>query len=140
MAGLALHAAPDVDDGGGPAAADRAPALVVTADRHTTAMMSNGCGLSHRCPGESGLGERGTAAGVRWSSVAENVGMGGPVEDTVDPISRTALGLTRSMIGEKPPEDGHRGNILSRSSTRVGIVVIRDATGTVWITHDFAGS
>ncbi|WP_177320754.1 sigma-70 family RNA polymerase sigma factor [Lentzea waywayandensis] len=116
------------------------PALVTAADRHTRAMMSNGCGLSHQCPGESGLGERSTAAGVKWSSVAENVGMGGPVKDNVEAISKMALGLTQSMIDEKPPNDGHRKNILSKSSTRIGIVVIRDAKGTVWMTHDFAGS
>lgn len=115
------------------------PALVVAAERHTKAMMSNGCGLSHQCPGESGLGERSTAAGVKWSSVAENVGMGGPVKDTVESISKMALGLTQGMIDEKPPNDGHRDNILSDSSTRIGIVVIRDAKGTVWMTHDFAG-
>ncbi|WP_434444767.1 sigma-70 family RNA polymerase sigma factor [Lentzea sp. E54] len=115
------------------------PALVVAADRHTRAMMSNGCGLSHQCPGESGLGERSTAAGVRWSSVAENVGKGGPVKDDIAAISRMALGLTQAMIDEKPPNDGHRKNILSRSSTRIGIVVVRDAKGTVWMTHDFAG-
>ncbi|MFC3893998.1 sigma-70 family RNA polymerase sigma factor [Lentzea rhizosphaerae] len=116
------------------------PALVTAADRHTRAMMGNGCGLSHQCPGESGLGERSTAAGVKWSSVAENVGMGGPVKDTVESISKMALNLTQGMIDEKPPNDGHRKNILSRSSTRIGISVIRDAKGTVWMTHDFAGS
>ncbi|GLY50216.1 sigma-70 family RNA polymerase sigma factor [Lentzea sp. NBRC 102530] len=116
------------------------PALVVAADRHTRAMMSNDCGLSHQCPGESGLGERSSAAGVKWSSVAENVGMGGPVKDDVESISKMALGLTQGMIDEKPPNDGHRKNILSRSSTRIGIVVVRDAKGTVWMTHDFAGS
>ncbi|MEV6717487.1 sigma-70 family RNA polymerase sigma factor [Lentzea sp. NPDC051208] len=116
------------------------PALVTAADRHTRAMMSNGCGLSHQCPGESGLGERSTAAGVKWNSVAENVGMGGPVKDDVEAISKMALGLTQGMIDEKPPNDGHRKNILSKSSTRIGIVVIRDAKGTVWMTHDFAGS
>ncbi|MCP2197116.1 sigma-70 family RNA polymerase sigma factor [Lentzea flava] len=115
------------------------PALVTAADRHTRAMMSNGCGLSHQCPGESGLGERSTAAGVRWSTVGENVGMGGPVKDAVDPISKMALGLTQSMLDEKPPNDGHRKNILSKSFKRIGIVVIRDAKGTVWMTHDFAG-
>ncbi|HUQ57670.1 sigma-70 family RNA polymerase sigma factor [Lentzea sp.] len=115
------------------------PALVTAAERHTRAMMSNGCGLSHQCPGESGLGERGTAAGVRWSSVAENVGMGGPVKDAVEPITKMALNLTQGMIDEKPPNDGHRKNILSRSSTRIGIVVVRDAKGTVWMTHDLAG-
>ena len=51
-----------------------------------------------------------------------------------------ALNLTQGMIDEKPPNDGHRKNILSRSSTRIGISVIRDAKGTVWMTHDFAGS
>ncbi|MET8763781.1 sigma-70 family RNA polymerase sigma factor [Lentzea sp. NPDC004782] len=115
------------------------PALVTAADRHTKAMMSNGCGLSHQCDGESGLGERDTAAGVRWSTVGENVGMGGPVKDTVDAISKMALNLTRGMLDEKPPNDGHRRNILSKSFTRVGIVVVRDARGTVWMTHDFAG-
>ncbi|GAA3648318.1 RNA polymerase sigma factor (sigma-70 family) [Lentzea atacamensis] len=115
------------------------PALVVAADRHTRAMTANGCGLSHQCPGEKGLGERSTAAGVKWSSVGENVGMGGPVKDAVDPISRMALNLTQSMIDEKPPNDGHRKNILSKSFSRIGIVVIRDAEGTVWMTHDFAG-
>ncbi|WP_198680944.1 sigma-70 family RNA polymerase sigma factor [Lentzea terrae] len=115
------------------------PALVTAAERHTKAMMSNGCGLSHRCAGESGLGERSTATGVRWSTVGENVGMGGPVKDAVDPIARMALGLTQSMIDEKPPNDGHRKNILSKSFIRIGIVVVRDAKGTVWMTHDFAG-
>jgi uncharacterized protein YkwD len=115
------------------------PALVTAADRHTRAMMSNGCGLSHQCPGESGLGERSTAAGVKWTTVGENVGMGGPVKDAVEPISKMALGLTRSMLDEKPPNDGHRKNILSKSFKRIGIIVIRDAKGTVWMTHDFAG-
>lgn len=115
------------------------PALVTAADRHTRAMTSNGCGLSHQCSGESGLGERSTAAGVKWSTVGENVGMGGPVKDAVEPISKMALNLTQGMLDEKPPNDGHRKNILSKSFTRIGIVVVRDAKGTVWVTHDFAG-
>ena len=113
-------------------------ALVTAADRHNGAMIAD-CGLSHQCPGEKGLGERATAAGAKWSTVGENVGMGGPVANRVDPISEMALGLTQSMIDEKPPNDGHRRNILSKSFTRVGIVVTRDAEGTVWMTHDFAG-
>ena len=47
--------------------------------------------------------------------------------------------LTQGMIDEKPPNDGHRKNILSKSFKRIGISVIRDAKGTVWMTHDFAG-
>jgi RNA polymerase sigma factor (sigma-70 family) len=115
------------------------PALVTAAERHTRAMMSNGCGLSHQCAGERGLGDRSTAADVNWSTVGENVGMGGPVKDAVDPISKMALNLTQGMLDEKPPNDGHRENILSKSFTRIGIVVVRDAKGTVWMTHDFAG-
>ena len=61
------------------------------------------------------------------------------MKDAVDPISKMALGLTQGMIDEKPPNDGHRKNILSKSFTRIGISVIRDARGTVWMTHDFAG-
>ncbi|MFD8497196.1 sigma-70 family RNA polymerase sigma factor [Amycolatopsis sp. NPDC059657] len=114
------------------------PALVTAAGKHNQAM-ADGCGLSHQCPGEPGLGDRETAAGVKWSTCGENVGTGGPVADSNDAITRMALGLTQSMIDEKPPNDGHRKNILSSSFTRIGIVVTRDARGTVWLTHDFAG-
>lgn len=67
----------------------------------------------------------------------ENIGTGGPVADATDPIARMALGLTQSMIDEKPPNDGHRRNILSTSFTRIGIVVTRDSHGSVWLTQDF---
>ncbi|GLZ32468.1 hypothetical protein Lesp02_46560 [Lentzea sp. NBRC 105346] len=112
--------------------------LIRAADAHTKTMMS-GCGLSHRCPGEADLGDRESAAGVRWSSAGENIGSGGPVANAPDPIAKMALGLTQSMIDEKPPNDGHRQNILSSSFNRIGIVVTRDAKGTVWMTQDFAG-
>ncbi|WP_370948770.1 sigma-70 family RNA polymerase sigma factor [Amycolatopsis sp. cg5] len=114
------------------------PALVTAAGKHNQEM-AGGCGLSHQCPGEPGLGERETAAGAKWRTCGENVGTGGPVADSNDAITRMALGLTQSMIDEKPPNDGHRKNILSSSFTRIGIVVTRDARGSVWLTHDFAG-
>jgi uncharacterized protein YkwD len=114
------------------------PALVTAGERHNRAM-TGGCGLSHRCSGEADLGDRVTAAGAGWSSVGENVAMGGPVANAADPISAMAIELNQSMIDERPPDDGHRKNILSRSFTRVGIVVTRDAGGTVWMTQDFAG-
>lgn len=46
--------------------------------------------------------------------------MGGPVGNKVDPISEMALGLTQGMIDEKPPNDGHRRNILSKAFTGSG--------------------
>ena len=111
--------------------------LDTSADRHN-AVMAGGCGLSHQCPGEPDLGARETAAGAHWTAAGENIGEGGPVADTGAAIARMAVGLTQSMLGEKPPDDGHRLNILSSAFTHVGIAVYRDSSGTVWMTQDFS--
>jgi uncharacterized protein YkwD len=42
------------------------------------------------------------------------------------------------MLNEKPPDDGHRLNILSSAFGFIGIAVFRDGSGTVWMTQDFA--
>ena len=43
-----------------------------------------------------------------------------------------------SFIGEKPPHDGHRRNILNESYVDVGIDVISDSVhGKVWLVTDF---
>ena len=44
----------------------------------------------------------------------------------------------QSMMAEKPPDDGHRQNILSTSFNMVGIDVLVDAHQNVWLTEDFA--
>jgi uncharacterized protein YkwD len=113
------------------------PGLDRSADAHNT-LMAAGCGLSHQCPGEAPLGTRETDAGVTWTSAGENIGEGGPVPDTAAAIAQMALGLTQDMLNEKPPDDGHRLNILSSSFQIVGIAVLRDRSGTVWMTQDFA--
>ena len=119
------------------------PALTVTSglqassSAHNT-KMAGGCGLSHQCPGEAALGSRETAAGVHWTSAGENIGDGGPVQDTDSAIAQMAVGITQSMLDEKPPDDGHRMNILSTSFTHIGITVSRDSSGTVWMTQDFS--
>jgi uncharacterized protein YkwD len=41
------------------------------------------------------------------------------------------------MFNEKPPNDGHRQNLLSKTFTHIGIDVVRDSHGTVWLTQDF---
>jgi uncharacterized protein YkwD len=102
------------------------------------ARMAGGCGLSHQCPGEASLGARETAAGVHWTSAGENIGEGGPVADSSTAIAQMAATLTRDMINEKPPDDGHRLNILSATFHHVGIAVYRDSSGTVWMTQDFS--
>ncbi len=111
--------------------------LDTSAGRHN-AVMAAGCGLSHQCPGEPALGARETAAGVHWTAAGENIGEGGPVADTGAAIAQMAVGLTQSMLNEKPPDDGHRRSILSSALRHIGIAVFRDSSGTVWLTQDFA--
>jgi uncharacterized protein YkwD len=102
------------------------------------ARMADGCGLSHQCPGEPPLGTRETDAGVNWTAAGENIGEGGPVADTPAAIAQMAVSLTQDMLNEKPPDDGHRLNILSSTFTFIGIAVTIDGSGTVWMTQDFA--
>src|SRR5580692_10907215 len=93
------------------------------------ATMAGGCGLSHQCPGEAALGTRETDAGVHWTSAGENIGEGGPVASTGSAIAQLAVGLTQDMLNEKPPDDGHRLNILSSAFHHIGIAVRRDSSG-----------
>ncbi len=102
------------------------------------ARMADGCGLSHQCPGEPPLGTRETDAGVDWTAAGENIGEGGPVSDTASAIAQMAVTLTQDMLNEKPPDDGHRLNILSAAFTHIGIAVTIDSSGTVWMTQDFS--
>ncbi|MFJ3794539.1 CAP domain-containing protein [Kitasatospora sp. NPDC090091] len=101
-------------------------------------VMSGGCGLAHQCPGEPAVGKRESAQGVHWGTAGENIGRGGPVSTATADIAAQAVRLTQSMLDEKPPEDGHRRNLLSRSFTHIGISVYRDSAGTVWLTQDFS--
>jgi len=152
----ATPAGPAPGDDGLPAAAQQVLALInqaraqaglsaytissgldTSAARHN-AVMEGGCGLSHQCPGEPALGDRETAAGVHWTAAGENIGEGGPVASTSSAIAQMAAGLTQSMLNEKPPDDGHRLNILSSTFTHIGIAVARDSSGTVWLTQDFS--
>ncbi len=108
-----------------------------SAGRHNE-LMSAGCGLSHQCPGEPPLGERESAAGVHWTVAGENIGEGGPVPNSPAAIAQMALVLTKDMLRERPPDDGHRRNLLSSSFRHVGIAIFRDRHGTVWMTQDFS--
>jgi uncharacterized protein YkwD len=111
--------------------------LVRSASGHTQ-VMASGCGLSHQCPGEPPLGTRETDAGVHWTAVGENIGEAGPVSATSAAIAAAVVGLTEDMLNEKPPDDGHRLNILSAAFRHVGIAVYLDSSGTVWMTQDFS--
>ncbi|GAA4589236.1 uncharacterized protein YkwD [Actinoplanes octamycinicus] len=101
-------------------------------------LMIDGCGLSHQCSGEGGIGTRFSAQGVSWSSAGENIGYGSSGSSAADKV-KAANGLTDSMLAEVPPNDGHRRNLLSKSFTRIGLSVVRDSKGITWMTQDFVG-
>jgi uncharacterized protein YkwD len=119
------------------------PAYTLLSGLHRSAsghnmLMAGGCGLSHQCPGEPSLGPRESAAGVNWTQAGENIGEGGPVAGSTATVTQMALVLTQDMLNEKPPDDGHRQNILSSAFRHIGIAVFCDASGNVWMTQDFA--
>ncbi|WP_211193027.1 CAP domain-containing protein [Actinoplanes sp. TBRC 11911] len=99
-------------------------------------LMIGGCGLSHQCSGEADLGDRFSAEGVKWSSAGENIGFGSSGSSTAD-IVKAANGLTDSMLAEKPPNDGHRKNLLNTGFKRIGLSIVRDGKGVTWMTQDF---
>jgi uncharacterized protein YkwD len=99
-------------------------------------LMINGCGLEHQCPGEGGIGDRFSAQGVSWTSAGENIGFGSSGSSDAD-IIKAANGLTDSMLAEKPPNDGHRKNLLNTGYKKIGLSVVRDSKGITWMTQDF---
>ena len=99
-------------------------------------LMINGCGLEHQCPGEDSIGPRFSAQGVQWTSAGENIGFGSSGGSDAE-IIKAANGLTDSMLAEKPPNDGHRRNLLNTGFKRIGLSVIRDSKGITWMTQDF---
>ncbi|GGL19986.1 CAP domain-containing protein [Mangrovihabitans endophyticus] len=99
-------------------------------------LMIGGCGLSHQCANEGGIGDRFSAEGVSWTSAGENIGFGSAGGSDAE-IIRAANGLTDSMLAETPPEDGHRKNLLSSGFRHIGLSVVRDGKGVVWMTQDF---
>ncbi|GAA5024064.1 CAP domain-containing protein [Kitasatospora paranensis] len=111
--------------------------LQTSANAHNHTMAA-GCGLSHQCPGEAAFGDREHAAGVQWGTAGENIGEGGPMANTTDAIAGMAVGLTNDMLAEQAPNDGHRRNILNPAFHHIGIQLLRDSSGTVWMTQDFS--
>lgn len=111
--------------------------LQTSANAHNRTMAA-GCGLEHQCPGEAAFGDREHAAGVQWGTAGENIGEGGPMANTTDAIAGMAVGLTNDMLAEQAPNDGHRRNILNPAFHHIGIELLRDSSGTVWMTQDFS--
>ena len=112
------------------------PRLERSARQHDL-VMAAGCGLMHQCPNEPDLGTRISNQGVQWQEVGENIGEGGPVYSNSDAWNMVLM-IHQGMMGEKPPDDGHRRNLLSKDFHRIGISIYIDNKNTLWLTEDFA--
>ncbi len=112
------------------------PRLEKSARQHDL-VMAKGCGLEHQCPDEPDLGTRISQQGVQWQTVGENIGEGGPVLSN-DASSNMVSMIHQGMMGEKPPDDGHRRNLLSKDFHRIGISIYIDTSNTLWLAEDFA--
>ncbi len=107
-------------------------ALAKSARQHDLAMQAANT-LAHQLPGEADLGTRESQQGVNWTFAAENIG------ETTEQSVNGALALHQAMMNEKPPDDGHRQNILSTRANIVGVDVLIDSQhGKLWLTEDFA--
>jgi uncharacterized protein YkwD len=105
--------------------------LISAAHSHNLAMAKANT-LSHQLSGEAALGSRVSAAGYHWSAVAENIAY------STSRSKGGVLAMQQMMYNEKPPDDGHRQNILNKAYVDVGVDVINDsAHGKVWLVTDF---
>jgi uncharacterized protein YkwD len=106
-------------------------ALCHSARRHDLAM-ARANRMSHQLPGEPPFTRRIAQAGYKWRTAGENVGWNALVS------RRGAIELELLMYREKPPNDGHRRNILDRHFRDVGVDIFVDsAHHKVWLTTDF---
>ena len=112
------------------------PALVSSSALHASAhahnlAMAKYNKMEHQCPGEAAPGTRITNAGYKWRAWGENIGW-----TSVETLAALQA-LEKYMYSEKPPDDGHRLNILG-SFKNVGIDVYLDPVHNVmWFTQDF---
>jgi uncharacterized protein YkwD len=106
--------------------------LQQSAHQHNLVMAKSNT-MSHQVGNEPALGARETAAGVRWSFAAENIGW------TTERDTQGALDIESRMVAERPPSDGHRRNILSTKAKAIGVDIYLDTVhGRLWFTEDFA--
>lgn len=105
--------------------------LIYSAHAHNVTMAKYNQ-MSHRLPGEAFFADRISHFGYAWRSAGENIGWNS------DRTKAGAVYLETLMYNERPPADGHRRNILSRTFRNVGIDIYIDArTHKLWLTEDF---
>ncbi len=108
--------------------------LASGAHQHSVTMGSTSCGLSHQCPGEPAIGQRITNEGIHWMACGENAGYTSPYPDAWTAVKQN---IEQGMLNEKPPNDGHRQNLLSSTFHQVGVGIYIDSKGVIWVTEDF---
>ncbi len=92
-------------------------------------------GFGHYVPPGTTPASRMAAVGVSFTWHGENIGEAGEGTDL-----QKAQWLFNIMMAEKPPNDGHRQNILSPNFTRTSIgIYVENGDGSLWMTEDFAG-
>ena len=96
-------------------------ALFKAARQHALLMLSLNS-LEHQLPGEPGLEERITAAGARFTYIAENIAIG-----------KDAATIHSGWMHSP----GHRANILNPRITAVGIAVVNSPAG-LFAVQDFS--
>jgi hypothetical protein len=96
-------------------------ALAAAARQHALRLAQQNT-LSHQLPGEPGLAERAARAGVRFSTIAENVAEGPSAE------------IVHEQWMKSPP---HRASLLHPQLDSVGIAVAQ-RNGTLFAVEDFA--
>jgi uncharacterized protein YkwD len=108
------------------------PGLVRAATLHSQCMAAEQR-LSHLCNGEKPIGER--FIGVPWRGASENAGQENASNSNASILAAVERS-TDSMLGEGPG-GGHFENLMSNSSKLIGIGVLRDSGGKIWLTQDF---
>jgi uncharacterized protein YkwD len=106
--------------------------LNLAAVRHNRAMASVNV-ISHLLPGEPAFNVRQWRAGYHYKCWAgENLGVHGAMDRSA------ALALETTMFRERPPQNGHRLNILNKHYTEVGVAVLLDRVNhRLWLTVEF---
>jgi uncharacterized protein YkwD len=80
--------------------------------------------MSHQLAGEASMGDRVTAEGYRWRSVAENVAAGYPD--------------AASVMDGWMNSPGHKANILNCGYQEIGVGLAKSSSGTPYWTQNFA--
>jgi uncharacterized protein YkwD len=100
--------------------------LAAAARQHSEEMARHGF-FSHQGLDGSLPYLRISRAGIQWSSVGENLA------EFPDVVQAEA-----AFMNEPKFQENHRGNILNRGFTHVGVGIARGADGLLYITQDFA--